>query len=103
MTSTPQATLSLRGPNHWALAGDLTQRSVPDCHQRLVALEVSGDLRIDLQAVARIDSSALALMTNLARRVHARGGRLILKNAPPGFASLASLSGAEGLLGLPSA
>jgi len=100
MSAAAPAAPALRcdGPGHWALAGELTHTTVPDLHARAGELALAGDLLLDLAEVERIDSAALALLLHLARRCHRTGGRLTIRNAPPGLVSLADLCGVRALL-----
>lgn len=106
MTAAPSgavgAASSLRcdTPGLWVIAGDLTQFTVPELHAQGRQLELAGDLLLDLAAVERIDSAALALLLSLARRSHQSGGRLTIRHAPAGLVSLADLCGVRALLAL---
>ena len=57
-----------------------------------------GDADFDLSAVARCDSSAVAVLLEWQRAARARGLTLSIASAPPGLASLASVYGVEELL-----
>ncbi|HQR19836.1 MAG TPA: STAS domain-containing protein [Burkholderiaceae bacterium] len=57
-----------------------------------------GDAAFDLSAVARCDSSAVAVLLEWQRAASAKGLRLQVVGAPPGLVSLATVYGVEGLL-----
>jgi phospholipid transport system transporter-binding protein len=57
-----------------------------------------GDGRFDLSAVARCDSSAVAVLLEWQRAARARGLQLEVVAAPPAIASLAEVYGVESLL-----
>jgi phospholipid transport system transporter-binding protein len=99
--ASPASGLRRESSGHWVLQGDLTQATVPQIHREVAAgPHLSGDLLLDLAAVERIDSAALALLLSIARRVRASGGRLDIRTAPPGLVALAGISGVAALLGL---
>ena len=85
-----------------SLSGDLTFSTVRD-------LSVQGEVfladnspvkKLDLQDVARVDSSGLALLLEWQSRAQANGAGLKILNAPEDLARLARLCEAEGLLQL---
>ena len=57
-----------------------------------------GAIRVDLSAVERADSSALALFTEWLREARARGRILRFEQMPEQLAAMARLSGVEALL-----
>lgn len=57
-----------------------------------------GDGRFDLSAVARCDSSAVAVLLEWQRAARARGLTLEVVAPPPGIASLAEVYGVGSLL-----
>jgi phospholipid transport system transporter-binding protein len=64
---------------------------------------LGGDLRFDLSAVKRCDSSAVALLLAWQRVAHARGACLELEAVPSSLRSLAELYGVEALISCPPA
>jgi phospholipid transport system transporter-binding protein len=70
--------------------------------ERGIAAIRSGDLTIDLDGVATVDSAAVALLLAWQRAAAAEGKRLAFKGIPPGLASLADLYGVDSLLQLGS-
>ena len=58
----------------------------------------SGDLAVDLGAVANVDSAAVALLLAWQREAAAQGKRLTLTGVPPALTSLAELYSVDGLL-----
>ena len=56
-----------------------------------------GDCQIDLSAVKRCDTSAVALLLAWQRAARARGTRLELRGIPPALHSLATLYGVDAL------
>jgi phospholipid transport system transporter-binding protein len=62
-----------------------------------VAIE-RGDAEFDLAAVARVDSSAVAVLLEWQRAASARGLTLKVVGAPAGLVSLATVYGVEELL-----
>jgi phospholipid transport system transporter-binding protein len=63
-----------------------------------VAAIEGGDSRIDLSAVKRCDSSAVALLLEWQRVAHAHGAHLQLDGIPHDLRSLAALYGVEALI-----
>lgn len=57
-----------------------------------------GDAAFDLSAVARCDSSAVAVLLEWQRAASEHGLALSVASAPPGLASLASVYGVDELL-----
>jgi phospholipid transport system transporter-binding protein len=70
--------------------------------ERGIAAIRSGDLTIDLDGVATVDSAAVALLLAWQRVAAAEGKRLAFKDIPPDLASLADLYGVDSLLQLGS-
>jgi phospholipid transport system transporter-binding protein len=78
------------------LEGAVTMRTAPDLSASLDAqLAKSKPRRIDLSGVTELDSTALALVLQIARSV---GSALPIVGAPPGFTKLAALYGVDTLL-----
>ena len=79
-----------------ALSGDLTVREVPDTWHQL-----AGSLpeAIDLAAVERIDSSALALLLECQATANASGQPIAFRNPPDTLRTIARLTQVEELLG----
>jgi phospholipid transport system transporter-binding protein len=63
----------------------------------------SGELVLDLSAVAEVDSAAVALLLDWQRQAKAAGARLQLVGVPADIASLARLYGVDSLLDLQTA
>ena len=57
-----------------------------------------GDAAFDLSAVARCDSSAVAVLLDWQRAAQLRGLVLRVDSVPPGLASLATVYGVDDLL-----
>lgn len=78
-------------------AGALSRANVPALWKRLPALD--GVRRLDLRAVASVDSAGLALLAELA----ARTGATAVDGEPPGLAELRSAYRLDASLGFGSA
>ncbi len=88
-------------PDTLRLDGDLTADAVATCHRQSLAWLRTGQLPavIDLGAVARSDSSALALLLEWQSWARARGTAIEFRNPPAALRTFASLSAASALLG----
>lgn len=53
---------------------------------------------LDAAALTTCDTSAVALLLEARRRAHARGLKLVVRNAPQKLVSLARLYGVDGLM-----
>lgn len=62
------------------------------------AAESGAELTLDLSALARFDTSALAVLLECKRIAHARGKRFVLTRAPERLVDLARLYGIGPLL-----
>lgn len=95
MTSRPE-----NAAEPFRIAGELTSRAVPDLYKRSLAWR-SGALpaTIDLGAVTRADSSALALLLEWQSWAHGRGNHIRFTHPPQALLTFASLSDVGGLLG----
>lgn len=74
----------------WAPVGALTFDSASSL---LRELEQQQPSRVNLAAVTEADSTALALLVALARRVSGQGGPLQIEAVPKGIAALIDLYG----------
>ena len=88
-------------PDTLQLEGDFTTDAVAACHRQSLGWLRAGKLPavIDLAAVARIDSSALALLLEWQSWARARGTTIEFRNPPVALRTFASLSAASALLG----
>lgn len=59
-----------------------------------------GDIVLDASSLHRLDTSCVAVLLTLQRRLAARGQGLSVSNAPPALSSLVQVYGVETLLGL---
>ncbi len=91
-------------PRVLALSGDLTAREVPDRYAESLAWQHQQSLPVvvDLTAVRRTDSSALALLLEWRAWAKARGEEMAFRNPPAALQTVASLSAASELMGWPS-
>ena len=66
-----------------SLAGDVTWQNAPALRERLLLIAQQGysSLVLNVESVGYIDSTGMAVLIFLARRLSARGGRLVLINA----------------------
>jgi phospholipid transport system transporter-binding protein len=62
----------------------------------------AGDLTIDLSAVTKVDSAAVALLLEWQRAATAIGRKLSFVSVPPALCSLATLYGMDEVLGTPA-
>ena len=81
----------------------ITNETAGTLLERGIAAIRSGDVTIDLDGVATVDSAAVALLLAWQRAASAEGKRLVFKGIPPGLASLADLYGVDSLLQLGTA
>ena len=88
-------------PDRLCLQGDLTAGEVASCHYQSLVWHRTGKLPavVDLGAVTRIDSSALALLLEWQSWARARGATVEFCNPPAALRTFASLSAASDLLG----
>ena len=95
MTSRPES-----GAELFRIAGELTSREVPALYRQSLAWR-SGTLpaTIDLAAVTRADSSALALLLEWQSWAHGRGADIGFTHPPQSLLTFASLSDVGELLG----
>lgn len=82
------------------LTGDLTLATVAGWHERFKTASRSDGLpeEIDLSAVDRADTSALALLLEIESWARAAGQSIRWTEPPPGLRVLADLTGASSLL-----
>lgn len=83
------------------ISGNLTLEEVPR-HFGDIKCRASLPSSVDLSAVERTDSSALALLLELKAMAKSLNQDIELKSPPPALLTLARLSGASGLLGWPN-
>jgi phospholipid transport system transporter-binding protein len=63
----------------------------------------AGDLTIDLSAVKKVDSAAVALLLQWQREAARAGKHVVFAGVPPALCSLATLYGMDEVLGTPPA
>ena len=83
------------------LPAELTQKQASSCLRMLVQglkSEVEPALLVDATALARFDSSALAVLLELRRESLAIGKRFAIRGLPPRLGNLAALYGIAELL-----
>ena len=81
----------------------VTNENAGKLFEQGIAAIRSGDLTVDLDGVATVDSAAVALLLAWQRAATAEGKRLTFKGIPPGLAALADLYGVDSLLQLGTA
>jgi phospholipid transport system transporter-binding protein len=87
------------GDADWTVSGVLDVGTIPAVLAASRALWGSApELTVDLSAVTRIDSAALALLIEWRRDAARRGRRLTIRGAPTAIASIAELCGVRELL-----
>lgn len=88
-------------PDVLHLEGDLTAKEVVDCHRQSLPWRRGARMPgvVDLSEVARIDSSALALLLEWQSWAQANGATIEFRNPPAALRTFASLSAASDLLG----
>lgn len=81
------------------VSGDLTFQTVPALREQLLQelFTGEGERRLNLEAVGRVDSSALSLWLVCQREAGRRGVKLILESPPRDLCSIAELVGLEGV------
>jgi ABC-type transporter Mla MlaB component len=91
------ARLLAEGAGRWRVEGALKLDTVPGLVAR--AADFTGAPAVlDVSTVREFDTSALALLLEWRRRVHAGGGRLRIENLPAGLRELARAGGVEEVL-----
>ena len=83
-------------PESLALEGEICFAGVQRLLRRADELAAAGTL--DLSRVTRVDSAGLALLLELNRRCHARGGKMILRGADQRLRRFARFFGLDGIL-----
>jgi phospholipid transport system transporter-binding protein len=82
------------------IAGELTSREVPALYKRSLAWRTGAlPATIDLAAVTRADSSALALLLEWQSWAHGRNADIRFTHPPQALLTFASLSDVGSLLG----
>ena len=95
MTSRPES-----GGEPFRITGELTSREVPALYKRSLAWRTGAlPATIDLAAVTRADSSALALLLEWQSWAHGRGSHIQFTHPPGALLTFASLSDVGDLLG----
>lgn len=87
----------------WRVSGPLTVAEVPDRYAASLSRRDGEGLpeAVDLAAVERTDSSALALLLEWSSWAHKAGRELEFRDPPRSLRVIAGLSDASGLLGWP--
>ncbi|HEX4881724.1 MAG TPA: STAS domain-containing protein [Porticoccaceae bacterium] len=88
-------------PEQLCLDGEFTVEAVTACYGQSLPWRRAGKLPavVDLAAVTRIDSSALALLLEWQSWARARGATIEFRQPPAALRTFASLSAASELLG----
>lgn len=91
-------------PGHFRLVGELNFSSVPDLlgHSREL-FAGAGEVRVSLEAVARVDSAGVALLVDWLRESTRRGRSIAFSEIPPQMLALAQVCGVDELLALDGA
>jgi phospholipid transport system transporter-binding protein len=87
-------------PGQLALQGDVGMDSAAAIQAELAPALQGGDISLDLAALGKVDSAAIALLLNALRQQQAKGGKLHLRNVPDSIRVLAQLYELAPLLGL---
>jgi len=83
----------------WCLEGELLMQNVPGLFQHAVQLITrAGQLRLDLSAVTRYDSSIFSFLLSLYREAEKRTAELYVYALPNGFLSQAEIYGCRELM-----
>ena len=91
---------------HTVVERDVIKLAGSLVHAAITAIDTSGrgrieqagdEVRVDLSAVTRVDSSALALLMGWQRHARRLNKRLTLINVPANLASMMQFTGADGL------
>ena len=98
VTASPGAFVASADLSHWRFEGALTFDSAAAALEASSGLALPSSGRVDLSALAPVDSSALAVLFALKRRAKAERRELHFEEVPPGLASLARVYGVQGLL-----
>ena len=86
-------------PGQLALQGDVGMDSAAAIQAELAAALQGGDITLDLAALGKVDSAAIALLLNAMRQQQAQRGQLHLRNVPDSIHVLAQLYELAPLLG----
>jgi phospholipid transport system transporter-binding protein len=84
----------------FALPASLTLANAAECERQLVAAIAAGERTVDAAALTQCDSSAVAVLISALRK---SGSAIAVASPPSMLLSLATLYGADALLGLPAA
>ena len=93
------ARLSADGNGRWAISGELDFASVPELWAQLVPRLDGSDWVLDLGAVSRSNSAALALLLEAQATTRQAGGRMRVEGLPDSLVQLGQVSGLASLLG----
>ena len=93
----PSATQTVIERDLIKLSGDLVHSSVVaiDAGGRARIAQAGDSVRVDLSAVARVDSSALALLMDWQRHAKRLGKKIQLAFVPANLASIMQLTGSD--------
>lgn len=92
------AELAHDGEGRWRLSGELDFASVPVVWSALAPQLDGSDWVLDLSAVARSNSAALALLLEARSATLAKGGVMRVTGLPEGLLQLGQMSGLDVLL-----
>lgn len=96
-----EARLESLGEGRFRLAGELGFETVPAIWAEANAVfEPFGEIEVDLQAITRADSAAVALLLAWTRRARSRGKVIRFRGVPAAMLTIIELSDLDGLLPL---
>jgi anti-anti-sigma factor len=82
-----------------AVSGEIDLATVPTVERELMLAEETHDLiAIDLSSVSFMDSTGLRMIVDANRRLHERGGRLLIVQGPLQVSRLFELTGVTSLI-----
>ncbi len=85
-------------PHTIALSGSLTMQTVGAVYRDVEQMPDGCELTLDMSRVETVDSSALALITALARKAHDAGSSVTLRALPKSIASVIHIYGLSDIL-----
>lgn len=86
-------------PKVHKLSGDITFETVPQLWRQTAAMLADGEaLTVDLSAVKRADSAALALLIGWLRRARQAHKTIEFRHIPENLLAIARVTGVDGML-----
>lgn len=93
-----------KSPHGWSVTGEIDAWTCRTLVEAFAAVPATGDspVELDLAGVSFIDSSGLHVLLELAERVTATGGTVVIRNPAPAVRRLLAITRLESMFGLES-